>query len=306
VLVLPLFFFPWFAVLPVSVVRTWQRKGARSRRAFLLAWAISPFLVFSFLRTKLPHYVLPAYPALAIMCGAALDELIEANKGLWRTWAGRLGLVLFGLVGVAAAVGVAVAPEMRGLPRPARIGIPTAAVLLVMTGWVLADLLRGAVRRGVVTMTVLMVAAALTMSLRMAPVLEELYTSKDLALEIQREFGDEPVVCLGLKEQASLVFYLRRNVRFIRRTQQVQVEHADGEAVLAVVLPSRPPQTVRLKAPVVCVTRGRETQNVAALGPAVRKVRQVDWFDVSRMKWNQLTLWEIKGGGPPGDPAPDG
>lgn len=46
-------------------------RAIRSRHSppvqFLLAWAAASFLLFEFVPTKLPHYILPAYPALALL-----------------------------------------------------------------------------------------------------------------------------------------------------------------------------------------------------------------------------------------------
>ena len=39
---------------------------------FLLAWIIPAWVLLELAPTKLPHYVLPLYPALALLCGAAV------------------------------------------------------------------------------------------------------------------------------------------------------------------------------------------------------------------------------------------
>ncbi|MEO0983525.1 MAG: glycosyltransferase family 39 protein [Pseudomonadota bacterium] len=65
---------------------------------FLMVWAVPTWLVFELLPTKLSHYILPAYPALALLCGWGLVQLIE---GVRARWAERASLVLFAL-GAAA------------------------------------------------------------------------------------------------------------------------------------------------------------------------------------------------------------
>ncbi|HEX4105632.1 MAG TPA: glycosyltransferase family 39 protein, partial [Rhizomicrobium sp.] len=71
---------------------------------FLLAWAGSWWLVCEAVPTKLPHYVLPAYPALAIL--AAFWVLVPKgeNPGLKPVWRKALSIiaVLQYLVGLAA------------------------------------------------------------------------------------------------------------------------------------------------------------------------------------------------------------
>ena len=70
---------------------------------FLLAWAGSWWLVCEAVPTKLPQYVLPAYPALAILAALWLLAPVEAVRG-WR----RVSAVYFVAAiraGLAALVG---------------------------------------------------------------------------------------------------------------------------------------------------------------------------------------------------------
>jgi 4-amino-4-deoxy-L-arabinose transferase-like glycosyltransferase len=58
-------FFPWCIFLPRSAKRLWALRD--SDENYLLGAVLLVFFVFTFIQTKLPHYVLPAYPALAIL-----------------------------------------------------------------------------------------------------------------------------------------------------------------------------------------------------------------------------------------------
>jgi len=60
----------------------------------LLAWLLPAWLMFELVPTKLPHYVLPLYPAIAILVGAYSDEACR----LGARWLRRLSG--FGLYGV--------------------------------------------------------------------------------------------------------------------------------------------------------------------------------------------------------------
>jgi 4-amino-4-deoxy-L-arabinose transferase-like glycosyltransferase len=76
---------------------------------FLLAWAIPTWLVFEILPTKLPHYVLPAYPALALIAGWGLIELARAAN--WQRW---ISWGLFAFAGLVFAVLLPVAFVIYG------------------------------------------------------------------------------------------------------------------------------------------------------------------------------------------------
>ena len=57
-------FLPWTLCLPFVAKDCWQKLD--DKKMFLVLWVVLPFLFFSGSNSKLPHYVLPIYPALAI------------------------------------------------------------------------------------------------------------------------------------------------------------------------------------------------------------------------------------------------
>nr|WP_294916622.1 glycosyltransferase family 39 protein [uncultured Neokomagataea sp.] len=87
-----------FAALALPAI--WRHRALPEVR-FLLSWILPHWLVFELIATKLPHYVLPTYPAIAILTAASLT--------LWqREKFSRIGTVLAGLYGtVWAAIGLA-------------------------------------------------------------------------------------------------------------------------------------------------------------------------------------------------------
>jgi 4-amino-4-deoxy-L-arabinose transferase-like glycosyltransferase len=75
--------------------------GGQAGLRFLIAWAAPTWLVFEIVGTKLPHYVLPVFPALALLSGAGL---IAAQQRRWRaTPALSIALFAIGAAGFAAA-----------------------------------------------------------------------------------------------------------------------------------------------------------------------------------------------------------
>ena len=77
-------FFPWSGWLPVLIpdalrgkIRNWRSWDRRT--IFLLSWALFPFLFFSLSSSKLPGYVLPCMPPIALLLSRRLQEILE-NK----------------------------------------------------------------------------------------------------------------------------------------------------------------------------------------------------------------------------------
>jgi 4-amino-4-deoxy-L-arabinose transferase-like glycosyltransferase len=69
-------FFPWCLYLPLCVKRLWSQR--EFNEYYLLGPILIVFFVFTIIQTKLPHYVLPAYPMLAILVAR------EAAESRWR------------------------------------------------------------------------------------------------------------------------------------------------------------------------------------------------------------------------------
>lgn len=69
-------FFPWSLLLPAAVVWGWKRRHVPQVRFALAAFA-GPWVMFELIVTKLPHYVLPTYPALAFLVA---DLLVRASR----------------------------------------------------------------------------------------------------------------------------------------------------------------------------------------------------------------------------------
>jgi 4-amino-4-deoxy-L-arabinose transferase-like glycosyltransferase len=107
----------WFAVILPALVLPWPawpgawRAVAGGRRALAdggvklcLAWFVPALLVFSAISGKQPHYLLPEFPALALILARLLAEAGPAQA------AGRRALLLPGLIFAAIGVALIAAP----------------------------------------------------------------------------------------------------------------------------------------------------------------------------------------------------
>ncbi|HQU46304.1 MAG TPA: glycosyltransferase family 39 protein, partial [Pirellulales bacterium] len=99
-------FFPWTIFLPQALMRAGRKlRGdpAWAAYLFVVCWAGVWTVFFSFSGTKLPSYVTPAYPALALIAATWIDAwLAEPDKV--NRWVLRQSLATLILVGIAAMV----------------------------------------------------------------------------------------------------------------------------------------------------------------------------------------------------------
>jgi len=159
----------------LKALARWREK----QLAFLLAWYLPYWLVMELVPTKLPHYMLPAYPAAVIAAAFALTAT-AATAPRWHVWFGRLALFGQGLVTIAlAAIVAAAAPMVTGSLSLAGI----AAALLVLAAGALGTPLAGAwpaLRRVAVATAAAAAAMALAVAV-VAPALTPLWLSPQIA-----------------------------------------------------------------------------------------------------------------------------
>ncbi|MEE9200867.1 MAG: glycosyltransferase family 39 protein [Candidatus Brocadiales bacterium] len=95
---------PWSIVLP-GVVYLYPRKTDEEKRgiAFAGLWVIVMLLIFSIFLQKFSRYMLPAYPAMAVLLGGFWDELLE--KSPLKEWPKNMPLLAYGLATFAGLMG---------------------------------------------------------------------------------------------------------------------------------------------------------------------------------------------------------
>src|SRR6201747_2249232 len=76
-------FWPGAALAGMATPAVWRARREPGAQ-FLLAWLIPSWIVFELVLTKLPHYVLPLYPAIAILTAGALERRVLSRSWLKR------------------------------------------------------------------------------------------------------------------------------------------------------------------------------------------------------------------------------
>ncbi len=197
----------WPAILFVApgLVLGFLRRREPAIR-FLLVWALGWWLVVEAVPTKLPHYVLPAYPALAIL--ASLLVLAPPRASLWLTVTRWVSGVQFAIGAALLMAAFVLLPRMfgdgAGWPSLAAAGIGAVLALAALVLFAL----RKSVSAGLLAFLSLFVFAPALTALA-APRLTQLWVSERLEAEAAAAArpGDPPVALAGYQEP-SMVFAL--------------------------------------------------------------------------------------------------
>jgi 4-amino-4-deoxy-L-arabinose transferase-like glycosyltransferase len=117
-------FWPASVLLILALPQIWQARQTKAVQ-FLLAWIIPTWLLFEAVPTKLLHYTLPTYPALALLAVAFAQPGL-AKAGLGLRWVAILAL-LPGL-GMGAAVLILAIRTEAEAAWPMAAGLAVACV----------------------------------------------------------------------------------------------------------------------------------------------------------------------------------
>lgn len=102
-----LFMWPFGLMVMDGTLKALHRLRGDPRILFLVAWFVPFWLFFELLPTKLPHYVLPAYPALLLLMAWALTDIGARAVELGRWQKAVRWLALAGAVGVTVGMAAA-------------------------------------------------------------------------------------------------------------------------------------------------------------------------------------------------------
>jgi 4-amino-4-deoxy-L-arabinose transferase-like glycosyltransferase len=221
-------FWPGSLFLAPTLIRGWQRHEQPLVR-FLLAWIVPAWVAMELIPTKLPHYVLPLYPALALLAAGAIAEGFGSAERVWARWTGWAVEALWVAVTLFLAGALIFLPVRFGTG----VGIAGPAAAFVLICLTALWLWR---RPGPAATTVTMAAMALALTIPAAiwvlPSLDRLWLSRDVAALVARDPppAGASLVTLGYTEP-SLVFLLGGKLR-VAMVSGAVAELAGGGDVL--------------------------------------------------------------------------
>jgi 4-amino-4-deoxy-L-arabinose transferase-like glycosyltransferase len=192
-------FWPGATLAALATPAVWRARRERAVK-FLLAWLVPSWVVFELVVTKLPHYVLPLYPAIAILTAAVIDARALSRKPFLE-----LGMIWWFVVpmvaGIAGVVALAVIGRQFGLLVWILMG---AAAVLGFLAWRLyqADGAEHSLLRAVAAAILTAIA---TFGL-IIPSLGQLFPSATLARILHESGCARPEAAAVGYQEPSLVF----------------------------------------------------------------------------------------------------
>lgn len=271
---LPLCFFPGIVGLVPALARGWRLRTQPLER-FLLAWAIPAWVMFELVPTKLPHYVLPLYPALALLVARLVTFPNDRPDQLHRWWA-KVPILPFALaMAVLAGIGIALPQVLDG-----RWDWLSAAALIIgvgIGGIAVPIAYIGQLGRAMLIAMAAAVALYATLLQSVLPSVDGFWLSRSAAEMITLRGERHPIVTVAGYAEPSLVFLLGTQTKLVSGGQAAE-DLVTGRAGLALVSADQKPSFQ------------------AELAHANRSVQELGsrrGFNYSKGRWQVLTLYRL-------------
>jgi 4-amino-4-deoxy-L-arabinose transferase-like glycosyltransferase len=192
-------FWPGAPLAGMAAPAVWRARREPGAQ-FLLAWLIPSWIVFELVLTKLPHYVLPLYPAIAILTIGALERRV-LSRSAWLMRGAAWWFIIPALTSVIAVIGAVTLTR-----QPVFLAWPFVAAALIfgLFAWWLYDDNRA--ERSLLNAVVAAMFMAMAIYGIVLPALTPLFPSPEIARALRN------VVCVGPKaaaagfQEPSLVF----------------------------------------------------------------------------------------------------
>jgi 4-amino-4-deoxy-L-arabinose transferase-like glycosyltransferase len=201
-------FWPAAPLAAVAAPAVWRHRREAATR-FLLAWLVPCWIVFELVVTKLPHYVLPLYPAIAILIAREIERRdlsdnphLVRTTVMWPVFAALLPVLGIGLL-------IYLRAQFGWIAWPFAAG----AAIFGFYAWRLYDV-EGAERSFVraAAAAVLMIVAVLGVAV---PLMRPIFPSRQLAEMVNEPGCANPVVASAGYHEPSLVFLAGTRTRLV-------------------------------------------------------------------------------------------
>lgn len=238
-LLFTLTFWPGSLLAWPALFSTWGMRAGDRRIRFLWAWILPNWILFEAVITKLPHYVMPVYPAVALLIALWLESGRggDGPPAPRRTWPTHLTTGLWTILGAFLALGLVAAPvyiDKAFSPWSAAAAILVAGTTILALIWNRsATILR--------VCAVLIVGSTLTFGIILArgmPEMRGFWTSRSVqqTLDFLRAEHPEltgPVAAAGYHEP-SMVFLLGTDTRLVSHAAAAThlANHPRGSALV--------------------------------------------------------------------------
>jgi 4-amino-4-deoxy-L-arabinose transferase-like glycosyltransferase len=220
--------FPWSMLVPQAFIAAIKgRVGTVGNSStLLLAWIVSIFVFFSLASSKLLSYILPVFPAIAVLLGAYLVEFgrSENRDRPWRKLVrpAGAGLLVIGSATVYVLFADPWAPDAQMLGFEWHHFEWLLVSLTVVAAVVPLILLVNRYVSAFALASLIMPILLFYVLIEVAPRMDTYKSGRDIGLEYAQTLGPGQKMIFANKELDSAMFYANRESVTLRNEQEIR------------------------------------------------------------------------------------
>jgi 4-amino-4-deoxy-L-arabinose transferase-like glycosyltransferase len=215
-------FFPWILFLPGAFsAMLGKRIGTQESRILLISWIVPVFIIMSLAITKLPHYIIFIWPALAlsaaaVICAAEENKLADVDK-MWM----RRGVWFFlpiagGLMSVLMA-----APWILKIPALRIPGMIAGMILFILSILVYRFQQANRFKESAKTVLAGIILFDILLAAGVIPAFEQIKITPYISEQIRTKTSEDVPVAMYKFAEPTLNFYVNRKIERIKDENRV-------------------------------------------------------------------------------------
>ena len=221
IMIVFIFFSPWVSKLIPALKLAWKEKFKNPFALILLSWVFSTFLIFAFYKTQLPHYILPAYPAMALLIGLYFESL-PTNTFQLSIWFNRIAFI-------ALISGLACVSWNLNTDTLLNLKLATLTLALFLLALLIASEF---VKRNLKIASLLLVGIASLLFFPLSHNVRSTHITVKTSQVIKNTLPNASNFYASGFTEPSLVWYLNNYCTFLDETRVTETEIREGDCLI--------------------------------------------------------------------------
>lgn len=204
-------FLPWSAFLPLGIWQVFTEGERRIRKTnlFLVTWFLVIFVFFSISRTKLPTYIFPLYPALALLVARVWDAFLDKALTQKMNKFMNISLYLFIALIAGGMTGLYILSK-RKYPTVALPALVVGILLTLLMAFFVVLLLRRKYLTSFIVFVISFIIVTFPISYIILPELGKYESSKTIAEKVLTLIKPEEKLGAETQFRRGVAFYTQR------------------------------------------------------------------------------------------------
>ena len=204
-------FLPWSVFLPIGIWQAIREKVLKIKKInlFLALWVLVTLIFFTISRTKLPTYVFPIFPAIAIFIAKFWDSFLNKELSKKQEVFTKVSFYLFFIAIISGIIGLDVLTRLK-YPTVANLSLLAGSIFAIFLMVSAVTFLKKQYLKSLIIAMVSFVIFIVPMSYMILPEIGRYVSSKEISGELLRRSKPDDIIAVETRYIRGVAFYTGR------------------------------------------------------------------------------------------------